>query len=84
MTRNTLLAKLAQRMFPVKTHHHLNTEAANADSNAGVNHGNGGSAKTVMTLSVALPIAVPRDRCATFEPALVAKHQRKIINCWRK
>ena len=39
---------------------------------------NGGSPKTVITPSGALPLDIPRDRRSTFDPVLVAKHQRRL------
>ncbi len=73
-----LKKQLAQRMLAAELSHHLDTQAANADAGSGVNHRNGSSAKTVLTPSGELHLAIPRDRLATFEPALVAKHQRRL------
>lgn len=73
-----LKKQLAQRMLAAELSHHLNTEAAGADPGAGVNHRNGSSAKTVLTPSGELQLDIPRDRLATFEPAPVAKHQRRL------
>lgn len=73
-----LKKQLAQRMLAAELSHHLNSEAASADSGAGANHRNGSSAKTVLTPSGELQLDIPRDRLATFEPALVAKHQRRL------
>jgi len=41
------------------------------------NHRNGTSGKTVITDDGPLPIDVPRDREGTFEPRLIAKHERR-------
>src|SRR3954453_21245325 len=41
------------------------------------NHRNGTSGKTVLTDDGPLPLAVPRDRDGTFEPRLIAKHERR-------
>ena len=41
------------------------------------NHRNGTGGKTVLTDDGALAIDVPRDREGTFEPRLVAKHERR-------
>jgi putative transposase len=73
-----LKKQLAQRMLAAELSHHLNSQAANADASAGTNHRNGSSAKTVLTPSGELQLDIPRDRLATFEPALVAKHQRRL------
>ena len=73
-----LKKQLAQRMLAAELSHHLDTQAANADASTGANHRNGSSAKTVLTPNGELQLAIPRDRLATFEPALVAKHQRRL------
>ena len=41
------------------------------------NHRNGTGGKTVLTDDGPLPIEVPRDRDGTFEPQLIAKHERR-------
>ncbi len=41
------------------------------------NHRNGTGGKTVLTDDGPLPIDVPRDRDGTFEPRLIAKHERR-------
>jgi transposase-like protein len=41
------------------------------------NHRNGTGSKTVLTDDGPLPIEVPRDRDGTFEPRLIAKHERR-------
>jgi hypothetical protein len=41
------------------------------------NHRNGSSAKAVLTENGPLRIDVPRDRQGSFEPLLIAKHQRR-------
>jgi len=67
-------------MLAAELTHHLKAEAA-AAGDAPVkpgNHRNGKSAKTVITPSGALPLDIPRDRLSTFEPQLVAKHQRRL------
>lgn len=79
-----LKKQLAQRMLAAELSHHLKSEAASADgprpatAGTGANHRNGSSAKTVLTPSGELQLDIPRDRLATFEPALVAKHQRRL------
>ena len=52
--------------------HHPSTEAG-----AG-NNRNGYGRKTVITATGLLPLDIPRDRTASFEPQLVAKHQRRL------
>ena len=44
---------------------------------ATTNHRNGTGGKTVLTDDGPLAIAVPRDREETFEPRLIAKHERR-------
>jgi transposase-like protein len=47
-------------------------------ANSKRNHRNGSSKKTVLTGEEALELAIPRDRTGTFQPKLVAKHQRRL------
>jgi transposase-like protein len=72
-----LKKQLAERMLAAELTHHLNNEAQQADAKPG-NHRNGSSRKTVITPSGELELNVPRDRLSTFEPQLVAKHQRRL------
>ena len=72
---------LIERALGAELSHHLGyapgedkpTEA----SNARANHRNGASAKTVLTEDGPLRIDVPRDRAGSFEPLLIAKHERR-------
>jgi putative transposase len=75
-----LKKQLAERMLAAELTHHLNTEAAAGEDSARKprNHRNGSSAKTVITPDGALPLDIPRDRLSTFDPQLVAKHQRRL------
>ena len=75
-----LKKQLAERMLAAELTHHLNTEAAGSGEKPAKsgNHRNGASAKTVITPEGALPLNIPRDRLSTFEPQLVAKHQRRL------
>jgi putative transposase len=70
-----LKKQLAERMLATELTHHLNIEARQ-DAGAG-NHCHGSSRKTVITPAGELELNIPRDRLATFEPQLVAKHQRR-------
>jgi transposase-like protein len=72
-----LKKQLAERMLAAELTHHLHTEAEQAVGKAS-NHRNGSSRKTVITPSGELELNIPRDRLATFEPQLVAKHQRRL------
>lgn len=69
-----LKKQLAERMLAGELTQHLRTEAANGSGN----HRNGTSAKTVITPDGPLPLEIPRDRLSTFDPLLVAKHQRRL------
>src|SRR5438552_18403088 len=71
-----LKKQLAERMLGAELNHHLVTERA-AGEEAG-NHRNGSTPKTVLTPSGSLPLEIPRDRLSTFDPVLVAKHQRRL------
>ena len=57
--------------------HHLGYPPGGAKPDATTNHRNGTSGKTVLTDDGPLAIAVPRDRSGTFEPRLIAKHERR-------
>src|SRR5882672_10082481 len=57
--------------------HHLGYAVGAAKPEATTNHRNGTSGKTVLTDDGPLSLAVPRDREGTFEPRLIAKHERR-------
>jgi putative transposase len=57
--------------------HHLGYPAGGAKPDDTTNHRNGSSEKTVLTDDGPLTIDVPRDRESSFEPRLVAKHERR-------
>lgn len=57
--------------------HHLGYPAGGAKPDDTTNHRNGTSEKTVLTDDGPLTIDVPRDRESSFEPRLVAKHERR-------
>jgi putative transposase len=65
---------LAERALNAEMDHHLDGEAAEGRANSR----NGYGRKTVLTGTGKLPIAVPRDRLATFEPQLIAKYRRRL------
>jgi transposase-like protein len=71
-----LKKQLAERMLSAELNHHLATERASGNELG--NHRNGSSAKTVLTPDGPLPLDIPRDRLANFDPVLVAKHQRRL------
>lgn len=57
---------------------HLGYERHDGGEKAGENRRNGKSRKTLRSDQGPIEIEVPRDREATFEPKLVAKHQREV------
>ena len=63
---------LAERMLTAELNHHLANEAE-----AG-KHRNGSSKKTVLAPGGEMRLDIPRDRLGSFEPQLVAKHQRRM------
>src|SRR5688572_3484665 len=64
---------LAERMLNAEMDEHLASEAE-----AGVdNHRNGSSSKTVLTPEGSMELSIPRDRHGRFDPALIAKYQRR-------
>ena len=65
---------LAERALNAEMDHHLDGEAAEGRANSRNVYGR----KTVLTGTGKLPIAVPRDRLATFEPQLIAKYRRRL------
>jgi putative transposase len=62
---------LTERALNAEMDHHLGGE------DEAENRRNGYGAKTVLTDSGKLAIAVPRDRAASFDPQLIAKYQRR-------
>lgn len=57
--------------------HHLGYPPGGAKPDDTTNHRNGTSEKTVLTDDGPLTLDVPRDRESSFEPRLVAKHDRR-------
>jgi transposase-like protein len=57
--------------------HHLGYPAGGIKPEDRTNHRNGTGGKTVLTDDGPLSIDVPRDREGTFEPRLIAKHERR-------
>jgi putative transposase len=60
---------LAERVLNAEMDHHLAGESGNSR--------NGYGAKTVLTETGRIDLAIPRDRQATFDPQLIAKYQRR-------
>ena len=67
---------LAERMLQAELTHHLDQQR-NAPEPAR-NHRNGSSKKSVLAAETRLTLDIPRDRDGSFEPQLVAKHQRRL------
>lgn len=57
--------------------HHLGYPPGGDKPDTTTNHRNGTGSKTVLTDDGPLPLDVPRDREGTFEPRLIAKHERR-------
>ena len=64
----------AERALNAEMDHHLVGEAVEGR----VNRRNGYGQKTLLTGTGKVPIAVPRDRLATFAPQLIAKYRRRL------
>ncbi|HEY4363823.1 MAG TPA: IS256 family transposase, partial [Bryobacteraceae bacterium] len=70
-----LTKKLVEGALGAEMTHHLGYEKHQGQ--AGANARNGSSAKTLKGDFGEVEIAVPRDRKGSFEPQIVAKHQRR-------
>src|SRR5712691_479855 len=57
--------------------HHLGYAPGGDKPDDATNHRNGTGRKTVLTDDGPLALDVPRDRAGTFEPRLIAKHERR-------
>jgi putative transposase len=68
---------LIERALGGELTHHLGYPPGGIKPDESTNHRNGTSGKTVLTDDGALAIDVPRDREGTFEPRLIAKHERR-------
>lgn len=67
---------LAERMLQAELTHHLDQQRNSTEP--GRNHRNGSSKKSVLAAETRLTLDIPRDRDGSFEPQLVAKHQRRL------
>jgi len=68
---------LIERALGAELGHHLGYPSGETKPEATSNQRNGTSGKTVMTEDGPLRIDVPRDRDGSFEPLLIAKHERR-------
>ena len=72
-----LTKKLVERALEAEMAHHLGHAKNETVANPGGNTRNGKSKKTLKGDFGELPIEVPRDRHASFEPQIVTKHQTR-------
>ena len=68
---------IIERALGAELTHHLGYPPGTSKPDETTNHRNGRSGKTVLTDDGPVPIEVPRDRQGTFEPQLIAKHERR-------
>ena len=68
---------LIERALGGELTHHLGYPPGGEKPDATTNHRNGTGSKTVLTDDGSLTIDIPRDRDGTFEPQLIAKHERR-------
>jgi putative transposase len=68
---------LIERALGAELSHHLGYAAGVAKPEGSDNERNGSSGKTLLTDNGKLRIEIPRDRAGSFEPQLIAKHQRR-------
>jgi putative transposase len=73
-----LTGALVERVLQAELEHHLQRERSSQDFQEAQNRRNGASPKTLQTDHGPVPIEVPRDRNATFEPQLVKKRQTRV------
>ena len=68
---------LIERALGAELSHHLGYCPGGDKPADSTNHRNGASAKTVLTGDGPVRFEVPRDRDGSFEPLLIAKHERR-------
>jgi putative transposase len=68
---------LIERALGAELSHHLGYEPGAAKPAQVINQRNGTSGKTVLTEDGPLQLDIPRDRDGSFEPQLIAKHERR-------
>ena len=73
-----IFGPMFEAMLNGEMENHLGYRNHERGEKAGTNRRNGHSPKTLLTSMGEVPIEVPRDREATFEPAVVPKHQRDV------
>jgi len=73
-----LTSRILSRGLEVEMTDHLGYEKGDPAGWGSGNNRNGSYAKTVQTDAGTVPVEMPRDRNATFEPQLIPKHQRRL------
>jgi transposase-like protein len=73
-----LTSQIMNRAMDIELTDHLGYERGDPAGRGSGNNRNGTTPKTVLTDAGAVPVDVPRDRQGSFEPRLVAKHQRRL------
>ena len=68
---------LIERALGAELGHHLGYPSGAGKPQASASQRNGTSGKTVLTEDGPLRIEVPRDRAGSFDPQLIAKHERR-------
>src|SRR5437867_832685 len=68
---------LIERALGGELTHHLGYPPGGSRPEETTNHRNGTGGKTVLTDDGPLALEVPRDREGSFEPRLIAKHERR-------
>ena len=69
---------MAERALHAEMAVHLGYDKHAVGGRNSSNSRNGLSAKTRVTEDGPIPLAIPRDRNASFEPRFIGKHQRKL------
>jgi putative transposase len=69
---------LMEKVLSGELTHHLGYAPGEEKPVGQTNQRNGSTPKTVLTADGAIPVAIPRDREGTFEPALIPKHVRRL------
>jgi putative transposase len=72
-----LTARLVQRALGAELSDHLGYEPGSEPPEDQQNRRNGSTPKTIATQHGQVTVEVPRDRQGSFEPQIVAKHQRR-------
>lgn len=73
-----LTSKIMNRALEAEMAQHLGYEKDDPDGWGSGNNRNGHTTKNVKTDAGEIPVVVPRDRNATFEPVVVPKHKRRL------